>query len=47
MTIDLAAPEDQQVVGVWGKELHNPHDVAIARSTVNCQLSLLSNLSNV
>jgi len=32
LTIDLAAPEDQQVVGVWGKELHNPHDVAIARS---------------
>jgi len=32
VTLDLAAPEEQQLVGTWGQELHNPHDVAISRS---------------
>ena len=31
VTLDLAAPEEQQLVGTWGQELHNPHDVAISR----------------
>merc|ERR1711972_617530 len=32
VTLDLAAPEEQQLVGQWGRELQNPHDVAISRS---------------
>jgi len=32
VTLDLAAPEEQQRVGQWGRELQNPHDVAISRS---------------
>merc|ERR1711962_1180894 len=32
VTLDLAAPEEQQLVGQWGRELLNPHDVAISRS---------------
>jgi len=32
VTLDLAAPEEQQLVGTWGQELQNPHDVAISRS---------------
>jgi len=32
VTLDLAAPEDHQLVGEWGNELQNPHDVAISRS---------------
>jgi len=32
VTLDLAAPEEQQLVGTWGRELQNPHDVAISRS---------------
>ena len=31
VTIDLAAQEDQQLVGQWGRDLQNPHDVTIAR----------------
>ena len=31
VTLDLAAPEEQQLVGQWGRELQNPHDVAISR----------------
>merc|ERR1711934_346973 len=32
VTLDLAAPEEHQLVGQWGNELQNPHDVAISRS---------------
>jgi len=32
VTIDLAAQEDQQLVGQWGRDLQNPHDVTIARA---------------
>merc|ERR1712241_1583882 len=32
VTLDLAAPEEQQLVGQWGREFQNPHDVAISRS---------------
>ena len=31
VTLDLAAPEEHQLVGQWGNELQNPHDVAISR----------------
>jgi len=43
VTLDLAAPEEQQLVGTWGQELHNPHDVAISRWPV--ELSHCSCLS--
>jgi len=32
VTLDLAAAEEHQLVGQWGNELQNPHDVAISRS---------------
>ena len=32
VTLDLAAPEEHQLVGTWGQGMHMPHDVTIARS---------------
>lgn len=32
VTLDLTASEGHQMVGRWGDELHNPHDVAISRA---------------
>ena len=36
VTLDLAAPEEHQLVGQWGNELQNPHDVAISRFAFHC-----------
>jgi len=32
VTLDLAAPEEHQLVGTWGQGMHMPHDVTIARA---------------
>ena len=42
VTLDLAAPEEQQLVGQWGRELQNPHDVAISRCLSFCSCLSLS-----
>ena len=47
VTLDLAAPEEHQLVGQWGNELQNPHDVAISRLDVLYVVNQLQNPHNV